>query len=252
MNIRLLAVCALLVSAALHAEDVNKTKWGAMDYGPTLACSLQVDKEYVLRALIVRLDARSQTYLCYDLETMRVAAVWTGGFIDFHGVVFNGTHHEQPKPVGTMLMVNLLGPGWARDGSLVDPRPEVRAPYNVPKGASEMTREGQPMPNEWVHLNGHYLYGQQVVLSYSVNGCQVRELPSAGDGNLVTRTITLGPTTSEQRVQLAPMGTTCSLTTPVAGASVANDGTNQFVTFAPSKEPRTVVRPRPSRSTSRP
>jgi hypothetical protein len=166
MNLRALVLFAAVACSCLAGEDAGKTKWGAMDYGPTLACTLQVDKEYVLRALIVRLDPQKQTYLCYDLETMRVAAVWTGGFIDWHGVVFNGTHHEQPKPAGTMVMINPLGPGWARNGSLEDPRPLVRAAYNVPKGASEMTREGQPMPSDWVHLNGHYLYDQQVVLSY--------------------------------------------------------------------------------------
>ena len=241
MNVRALVLFAAVACSCLAAEDAGKTKWGAMDYGPTLACTLQVDKEYVLRALIVRLDPQKQTYLCYDIETMRVAAVWTGGFIDYHGVVFNGTHHEQPKPAGTMLMINPLGPGWARNGSLEDPRPLVRAAYNVPKGASEMTREGQPMASDWVHLNGHYLYDQQVVLSYRVNGCEVRELPSAGEGSLITRTITISPTTIEQRVQLAPVGTICALVTPVDGAVLAHDEVNQYVVLAPATEPRTFV-----------
>jgi hypothetical protein len=231
---------AALLLPLFGADDAT-TKWGAMDYGPTLACTLQVDKQYVLRALIVRLDPARQTYLCYDLETMRVAAVWSGGFIDYHGVLFNGTHHEQPKPKGTMLMVNQLGPGWSKDGSLEDPRPLWRAAYNVPTGASEMTREGQPMPADWVHLNGHYLHEQQVVLSYTVNGCQVRELPEAGDGALVTRTITIAASPIEQRVQLAPMGVRCALVKPAPGAELANDGVNQFVTLAPATAERTFV-----------
>ena len=68
MQLLRLTLLAALLMPLLRADDAT-SKWGAMDYGPTLACTLQVDKQYVLRALIVRLDPARQTYLCYDLET---------------------------------------------------------------------------------------------------------------------------------------------------------------------------------------
>ena len=164
---RHLLLLAIVISTLSAGEA---PKWAQMDYGPAFGCSLQIDKQYVLRALIVRLDKDKQTYVAYDLETMRIAAMWTGGFIDYKGVIFNGEHHAQPKPVGTMIFTNTVGPGWAKDGSFADPRPEVKAAYNVPAGGSEMTREGQPMPKAWIEPRGHYLHGQQVVLSYAING----------------------------------------------------------------------------------
>src|SRR5688572_8582520 len=107
-----------LLLASLRAGEAPR--WAQMDHGPTMGCSLQIGSEYVLRALIVRLDQEKQTYVAYDLETMRIAAMWTGGFIDGNGVIFKGEHHAQPKPVGTVLWSNPVGPGWSKGGSFAD------------------------------------------------------------------------------------------------------------------------------------
>ena len=191
----------LVLLTPLRAGEAPR--WAQMDYGPTLGCSLQIGNEYVLRALIVRLDKEKQTYVAYDLETMRVAALWTGGFIDGKGVIFNGEHHAQPKPVGTMAWSNPVGPGWARDGSFADPRPQFKAAYNVPKDGSEMTREGQPLPREWVEPRGHYLHGQDVVLSYLINGCAVLERPGLTPQGGLVRSLSLAASRAEQRIDLA-------------------------------------------------
>jgi len=187
-------------------------RWAQMDYGPTMGCSLQIGTEYVLRALIVRLDKEKQTYVAYDLETMRIAAMWTGGFIDGNGVIFKGEHHTQPKPVGTMLWSNPVGPSWAnKDGSFADPRPQYVAKYNVPQGGSELTREGQPMPKEWVQYRGHYLTEEGVVLSYMVQGFETLELPMlTKEGNLHRR-FEIKRGGQEMRVILAPKGIPCSM-----------------------------------------
>jgi glucose/arabinose dehydrogenase len=235
----------LLMLGAACAGDAPAPKkpkaWEAMDYGPTLGCSLQVGSQYVLRALIIRLEAGRQTYCCYDLETMRMAAAWSGGFIDWKGTIFDGEHHVQPKPVGTMLFADQVGPGWARDGSFADPRPEYRAAYNVPAGGSEATREGQPMPADWVRSKGHYLHGQQVVLSYTVNGCAVLESPATGEDGAVLRTFTIGASASEQRVIVAPATVPCALAAGAAGVALAEDGGHRIVTLAPAQAPRTFV-----------
>ncbi|MBA3700110.1 MAG: hypothetical protein H0W78_14770 [Planctomycetes bacterium] len=231
----------LLVLLATTLKAGEAPRWAQMDYGPTMGCSLQIGNEYVLRALIVRLDKEKQTYVAYDLETMRVAAMWTGGFIDGNGVIFKSEHHAQPKPVGTLLWSNPIGPGWAnKDGSFVDPRPQYVAKYNMPQGGSELTREGQPMPKEWVQYKGHYLHGQQVVVSYAINGCAVLERPRLSAAGSLMRTITVAPSSIEQRVDLAASGPYCT-----AGGAGAVDVTIAEITgreigiIPPRKEART-------------
>jgi glucose/arabinose dehydrogenase len=218
-------------------------RWAQMDYGPALGCSLQIGTEYVLRALIVRLDEEKQTHVAYDLETMRVAALWTGGFIDGKGVVFNGEHHVQPKPAGTMLWSNPVGPGWAnKDGSFVDPRPQYVAKYNVPQGGSELTREGQPMPKEWVRYRGYHLHGQQVVLSYVINGCAVRERPALTPAGGFMRVVTIDPSTREQQIHLAASGAWWCAPDPDSDPGEVRlvDG-QRVVVIPPHTRPRTFV-----------
>jgi hypothetical protein len=239
---RHLALLSILLTSLATLRAGEAPRWAQMDYGPAFGCSLQVGSEYVLRALIVRLDRERQIHVAYDLETMRVAAMWTGGFIDGKGVVFNGEHHAQPKPVGTMVFSNPVGPGWAgRDGGLADPRPLNRAAYNVPAGGSEMTREGQPMPKEWIDYRGYHLHGDDVVLSYRVNGCAVLERPAllAGTTTLV-RELIVAPTAGGQRVHLGGKGIQASHLS-VAGARLELAGDERVLVLEPSGQARRVV-----------
>jgi len=232
----------LLTSFSVLSGEAGKKKHEVMDYGPAMGCSLVIDKEYVLRAHLVRLNAEKQTYVCYDLETLRVAAAWSGGFIDFNGVIFNGSHHAQPKPKGTILFTNKVGPGWAKGGSFEDPRLANKATYNLPPGGNEMTREGQPMPADWIKFNGHYMHGQQIVLAYTVNGVKVLEAPQTGaDANVLLRTIQIQPTESEQRVYVAAAGIKVVLTKPAPGVELATEGDAQIIKIAAGKEARTFA-----------
>ena len=233
----------LLLAFAITALSAGEPpKWAAMDYGPAFGCSLQIGKEYVLRALIVRLDKEKQTYVAYDLETMRVAAMWTGGFIDYKGVIFNGEHHAQPKPAGTMIFTNSVGPGWAKDGSFADPRPEYKAAYNVPTGGSELTREGQPMPKEWIDYRGYYLHGDEVVLSYVANGCAVLERPAlvAGTATTLSRELSIGPLKNAQRIHLG-VRSFHDPGRPTGNATFETIGDEQVLAVGSSDLPNTVT-----------
>jgi hypothetical protein len=237
---RHLLLLALLITT-LRAGDAPR--WAQMDYGPTMGCSLQIGTEYVLRALIVRLDKEKQTYVAYDLETMRIAAMWTGGFIDGKGVIFNGEHHSQPKPAGTMLWSNPVGPGWAnKEGSFADPRPQYVAKYNMPKGGSELTREGQPMPTEWIDYQGYYLHGDEVVLSYSVNGCPMLERPSlvAGTATTLARELVIGPMKDPQIAHLG-VKSWHDPGRPTGGAIFQTMGDEQVLNVGPYAQSSAVV-----------
>ncbi len=165
----LIALPIVLASAAaVFSAEPGKNKWDAMDYGPFLSLTLNMGKETngrdgaVMKTTIVRLgDKEHPVCVAYDTELMRVAAVWSGGFIDYNGVIFNGNHHAQPRPKGKICFAGEAVPQWASK-EFVDPRPDHRG----------------PLPQELFHFQGMGRSGNRVYFAYSVNGKDVLEFPS--------------------------------------------------------------------------
>ncbi|HYG76740.1 MAG TPA: DUF6797 domain-containing protein [Planctomycetota bacterium] len=171
--IRVILAVLLLALGLTHAGEATKKRWEQMDYGPFLIGTFHItnDKpaqedykkpfDCVMKGIIVRVSKEKDAYVCYDEETLRVAGAWNGGFIDYKGVIFNGEHHAQPRNKTALKFQTKHGPGWAKDGSLADPRPE-------PNG---------PLPADWLKYKGLYLHGDMVVLSYTVGASSVLEMP---------------------------------------------------------------------------
>ncbi|MCM2372054.1 DUF6797 domain-containing protein [Aporhodopirellula aestuarii] len=143
------------------------------DYGPALAS--QLGRE-VNSALTIAL--KNQT-ISYDLHTMDQASVWSGGFLDL-----DQTQHKRgrgeglPKPKGR-LIDELSIWKWGHDGSLEYPTEDL-----LPRG---------PLPNQWFDYHGHYLHGDQVVLSYAIDGREILETPSSlQDENAIRHTLKIG------------------------------------------------------------
>lgn len=117
----------------------------------------------------------------WDTDTLRLAAGWTGGFIDTHGVVFDGSHGKHPQMVGDQKFGVGNGPGIGIPGDgFKDTRPE---PFG-------------PIDKTVAHWQGIYVDGMDVVLSYTARGTQVFEqLGSvAANGEVAfTRTFRLEP-----------------------------------------------------------
>jgi len=194
-------------SVALSGEPA-KPRWVAMEYGPTLALTLRTPPDdatlkikykgedykqpndgYTLKALTVRVDKEKKAYVCYDEETLRMSCAWDGNFIDYNGVIFNGEHHVQPAPKGTLRFATRNGPGWAKDGNFEDPRKD----HSGPLGA------------DWVKFHGHYMNGEKVVLSYSVGDCKILEMPGvqfAEDKPVFSRTFNAGTSTKPLQLLL--------------------------------------------------
>jgi len=112
--------------------------WQAHDYGPFLHGTFEVGAgggNIARKGLAVRLDAgtggvgRGRATILWDLDTLRLAAWWTGsGFIDWGGIAFDGRHGVHPHVVGDVQAQLTPGPGWGApdDGSFADPRPRGR------------------------------------------------------------------------------------------------------------------------------
>ena len=135
------------------------TEGATRDYGPALASQLGGD---VGAALTIRLD--QATTMSYDLQMAESSGVWTGGFLD----LANTQHHKQrgegrATPSGEMTP-GLGGWAWGHAGSL-----DFDRSRRWPRG---------PLPREWLHHRGHYLFGDKIVLSYEIDGRGVLEHPS--------------------------------------------------------------------------
>ena len=88
-----------------------------MDYGPSLMATYEISKgdgsNIVNKGIAIRLDpgpggvSRGRAWAVYDQDTMRFAAAWTGqGFIDWHGINFNGSHQVHPRLAGRVELSN--------------------------------------------------------------------------------------------------------------------------------------------------
>src|SRR4051794_15157208 len=77
--------------------------WLDMDYGPTLSTTIESAypaRNITQKGIAIRLDAKTQTYVLFDEDLFRYSLAWTGGFIDWRGVLFNGEHRVWPSAVG--------------------------------------------------------------------------------------------------------------------------------------------------------
>ncbi|HYV37612.1 MAG TPA: DUF6797 domain-containing protein, partial [Gemmataceae bacterium] len=97
-------------------------------------------------------------------EMLLYMSVWTGGFIKYEGVVFDGAHGPNPSPVGKVQFTTKPTPGWAKDGNLNDPRPKDMA--------------FGPLPRDWARYKGLYRHDGGVVFEYTVGGASILDMPA--------------------------------------------------------------------------
>jgi putative heme-binding domain-containing protein len=193
----------------------NVEPWVSMNYGPSLMLTLEIgDKgNFAYKGIAARLDAgpggvsRGRHWMMFDHDTLRMAAAWSGeGFIDWHGINFDGQHQVHPHTAGRVRFANPIGPDWANpeNGSFDDPR--LRG------------RDGKlygPLPRAWAHYRGLYHYGNQVIISYTVGRASVLEMPAyellpAGNETeriAFTRTLDVGKSPHDLLMRVAPTGT---------------------------------------------
>ena len=191
--------------------------WNAMDYGPSLTHTYEVPgavHNIAYKGIAVRLDpgaggvSRGRHWMMFDTDTLRMAAAWSApdppsaeqNFIDWRGIQFNGEHQIHPHVTGTVITSNPTGPGWANPATnqFVDDQ-------------RVLGRDGRmygPLPREWGQFRGVYYYGQQVVLSYTIDGTNVLESPSLLDADdksppTFLRTFNVGPRARDLTLQIA-------------------------------------------------
>jgi hypothetical protein len=213
------AVSALLALDARAQDEpgwapADGSPWNEMDYGPFLSATITAPLpagNVAVKGVAIRLGAPGgpRGAVLFDTELCRVAAGWTGGFLHLNGVAFDGKHGVNPSIKGNQLFGTKVLPGWASaEQRLDDPRPRTTDPGpSYPYG---------PLPRDWARYRGLYVHGDQVVLSYVVNGAvEVLELPGVeriGDATVITRTLKVAGHERELLLRVAEvMGTDLSV-----------------------------------------
>ena len=159
--------------------------WSAMDYGPHLTHSYETPGERLniaYKGIAVRLDsgaggvARGGNWMIFDTDTLRIAAAWSADpdprrdrFTNWRDIQFNGEHNIHPTIAGTVAFSNSNAPGWA------DPRTGSFNDDQRVEGRDQ--RIYGPLPKKWGAFRGLYHHGSKVILSYTVGGTDVLEMP---------------------------------------------------------------------------
>jgi hypothetical protein len=167
-------------------------KFMKMDYGPSLAATYNAGKgNVVLKGIAIKLGKPGdQANVIFDTELLRYAAGWTGGFIDYHGVAFDGAHGVSPSIEGTIGFQTKPDRGATSNGDFHDPRPQ-------PLG---------PIAREYGHYKGLYRNGDRVIISYSIGRRDVLDMPhvEVRDGKPVfMRTLQVMPSDQPIAINLA-------------------------------------------------
>lgn len=197
--------CALIFVASLSplvcAGSAQPATGAPMDYGPFLAYSVSEDPGPIVKGQKpparvdiankgLTIDVGNGAAVCFDEDTCRMAAGWTGGFLNLsktHQASLKGSWDATPG--GPIVFSTDPGPGWAKGDSFTDPRPSHIG----------------PLPKDWAHYKGLYRHGRQVVLSYTVGNVDILELPGSvavGGQVAFTRTVHVGKSDSPLKLEL--------------------------------------------------
>ena len=88
-----------------------------MDYGPflsaTLAAPYPKPENITNKGIIIPLKPDRSVNVVFDTDLLCYGAGWTGGFVDWNNVAFNGEHERHLSLVGRLLFLNRPHPGWA-------------------------------------------------------------------------------------------------------------------------------------------
>ncbi|MDB5318571.1 MAG: Cytochrome c [Phycisphaerales bacterium] len=183
--------------AAIKPKTPPPKLWLEMDRGPVVSATIESaypQRNITQKGIAIRLDEKSQAYVLFDEDLFRYSIAWTGGFIDFKGVLFDGQHRVWPSVVGQPIFGTSLAPGWGHNGNFDDPRTRYKSTEYTKESEEWKNRPYGPLPHEHAQYKGLYFHGQQVILSYTVGGTAILDSPGlqrAGGVDVITRTLNI-------------------------------------------------------------
>ncbi len=191
MKLTSIALAAIIGASATAPAA---PKWEEMDYGRFLTASWDNLKgQNTLKGIGCTADkgiaiklGNNEGAMLFDTDLCRWAGGWTGGFVTYKGVSFDGAHGPNPSPAkGTVVDFQTNpGPTWSKGTDFNDPRKR-------PSGPGAATVPFGPLPKDWAKYQGLFLSGDNVVIRYTVGTAGLLEMPAlekVGDVTVLTRT----------------------------------------------------------------
>ena len=198
-------------------KPVVSTPWTLMDYGPSMINTIEVSDDgsnIAQKGIVVRLDdgpggvESGSHWMMYEHDTMRVAGAWSGKFIDWEGIHFNGTHGRHPSVAGEIHFANPTGPGFGKPSEkpLADAGDVTMGRFDDERVVGRDGKHYGPLPEHWARYLGMYRFGKQTIIKYRVAETEILEIPGLAfiDGQPVyTRTLNIGKRTKDMLIRVA-------------------------------------------------
>jgi len=146
----------------VNAVAVTKKKIDR-DFGPALASQLGRDLSSVLTVKL----GENHT-ISYNLHSMDQAALWRKGFLNLRSTQHYRERGEGVPEIHGERITGLQSWQWAHEGIFNYPKENL-----LPRG---------PIPPKWMEYRGHYIHEDTLVLSYSINGRGIMEMPAKAQG----------------------------------------------------------------------
>ena len=164
-SLRMAAALALSIVSLSAAEKINEALL-QKDFpfqGACISASFPA-KNTAMKGLALRLPGVADANMLFDTDLCRMAAGWTGGYINTRGVTFDGSHGGHPSIVGKQSFGTAVVPGVSLTGMFTDARKEPFGPTDASA----------------VRWDGLHVAGDRVQLNYTVAGSiAIHEQPSA-------------------------------------------------------------------------
>ncbi|MDR8391966.1 c-type cytochrome [Aliifodinibius sp. S!AR15-10] len=159
------------------------------EYGNALYSSLN---DRANDALIVKLA--DQVYIGYNPQRMSTVAAWQGQ------LDLSETKYQLYRGEGEPMI----------DGQELNGMERMHWSYQDRYGQlNNLVSERTPYPDEWLDYHGHYQHGEEMVLSYSIMGRKVLEMPSAHmlqGVPVIQHTMKIEPGDSWRKIVLGGLG----------------------------------------------
>ncbi len=124
-SLRMAAALALSIVSLSAAEKINEALL-QKDFpfqGACISASFPA-KNTAMKGLAIRIPGAADANMLFDTDLCRMAAGWTGGYINTRGVTFDGSHGGHPSIVGKQAFGTAVVPGVSLTGVFTDARKE--------------------------------------------------------------------------------------------------------------------------------
>lgn len=148
------------------------------------------EAQLALRGTVIKLSPSGDIGLLFDRNQLRVAAVWTGGFLKHSDRRFGLLN--TPTVAGDVIFGSPPSLDWANpDGNWSNPHPATA-----------------PLPKDWGEFGGIFLHGRQALLHYRIGSMEVVDAPSAfvhRESVGFLRSFRCGPSAREHKLHVSTL-----------------------------------------------